>query len=51
MVYIKCEICGIIFNHKIKSGSNKLGYKGLLRYVYFTYPEYFKIIIKKWGGG
>lgn len=33
--------------HNLKSGSNKLGYKGLLRYVYFTYPEYFKIIIKK----
>ena len=26
--------------NKIKIGSNKLGYKGLLRYVYFTYPEY-----------
>lgn len=24
----------------LKVGSNKLGYKGLLRYVYFTYPEY-----------
>ena len=26
--------------HNLKVGSNKLGYKGLLRYVYFTYPEY-----------
>lgn len=26
--------------HNLKAGSNKLGYKGLLRYVYFTYPEY-----------
>ena len=26
--------------HNLKIGSNKLGYKGLLRYVYFTYPEY-----------
>ncbi len=24
----------------LKIGSNKLGYKGLLRYVYFTYPNY-----------
>ena len=24
----------------LKVGSNKLGYKGLLRYVYFTYPDY-----------
>ena len=24
--------------HNLKVGSNKLGYKGLLRYVYFTYP-------------
>lgn len=24
----------------IKLGSNKLGYKGLLRYVYFNYPKY-----------
>lgn len=28
--------------HNLKAGSNKLGYKGLLRYVYFTYPEYTK---------
>lgn len=28
--------------HNLKVGSNKLGYKGLLRYVYFTYPEYTK---------
>ena len=26
--------------NNLKVGSNKLGYKGLLRYVYFTYPEY-----------
>lgn len=26
--------------HNLKAGSNKLGYKGLLRYVYFIYPEY-----------
>ena len=26
--------------NNLKRGSNKLGYKGLLRYVYFTYPEY-----------
>lgn len=25
---------------KLKKGSEKLGYKGLLRYVYFNYPEY-----------
>lgn len=24
----------------LKRGSNKLGYKGLLRHVYFTYPKY-----------
>ncbi len=24
----------------LKVGSNKLGYKGLLRYVYFNYPDY-----------
>lgn len=27
---------------KLKIGSNKLGYKGLLRYVYFNYPKYTK---------
>ena len=26
----------------LKFGANKLGYKGLLRYVYFNYPEYTK---------
>lgn len=26
--------------NNLKRGSNKLGYKGLLRYVYFTYPDY-----------
>ncbi|WP_458453197.1 hypothetical protein [Methanobrevibacter sp.] len=26
--------------NNLKRGSNKLGYKGLLRYVYFTYPNY-----------
>lgn len=26
--------------NNLKIGSNKLGYKGLLRYVYFNYPEY-----------
>jgi uncharacterized protein YwgA len=25
---------------KLKKGSERLGYKGLLRYVYFNYPEY-----------
>ncbi|UTB32036.1 MAG: hypothetical protein NKF70_11105 [Methanobacterium sp. ERen5] len=28
--------------HKLKIGSEKLGYKGLLRYVYFTYPDFIK---------
>lgn len=27
---------------RLKRGSNKLGYKGLLRYVYFNYPKYTK---------
>ena len=26
--------------NNLKVGSNKLGYKGLLRYVYFSYPEF-----------
>lgn len=26
--------------NKLKIGSDKLGYKGLLKYVYFTYPKY-----------
>lgn len=26
--------------NNLKRGSNKLGYKGLLRYVYFTYPDF-----------
>ncbi|MBQ2832585.1 hypothetical protein [Methanobrevibacter sp.] len=28
--------------NRLKIGSNKLGYKGLLRYVYFNYPKYTK---------
>ena len=28
--------------NKLKIGSNKLGYKGLLRYVYFSYSKYTK---------
>ena len=28
--------------NKLKIGSNKLGYNGLLRYVYFNYPKYTK---------
>ena len=28
--------------NNLKIGSNKLGYKGLLRYVYFNYPKYTK---------
>lgn len=38
----KIEFPGDIKNKvfKLKKGSNVLGYKGLLRYVYFNYPKY-----------
>ena len=45
----KCveEISGLQFGdeitekiHNLKTNSNNLGYKGLLHYVYFNYPDY-----------
>ena len=38
----KLEIPGEVMRkiENLKKGSTRLGYKGLIRYIYFNYPEY-----------